>query len=147
MIADLGESRQLLHRRAPGPFGGERADVHLVEDLSAKRDARARAVAPRYACRIDDLRRAEGTVRLIARRRVGEQPAVEAVAIRSAGADAGTESGVIAVGLASSAISRRGCQRCLSITRRRSRGRGAHTRKCADRPAEPRHRPAGVCET
>ena len=68
--ADAPQPLERRGGRPPRALPGERADVHLVEDLPLDRDALPCAVGPAVPGRIDDLRRAMGPFGLIARRRV-----------------------------------------------------------------------------
>ena len=76
--AEIGERLQLGGRRAPGAFGGEGADVQLVDHLPICRDAGPVVIGPSECRGVDDRRRSVRTIRLIAGHRIGtEQRAVQ----------------------------------------------------------------------
>jgi hypothetical protein len=77
---DARERLEPLAGRAPRSFRRERADVHLVHDLSVAPYRRRRG-CPAEAAWIDHHRRAEWTVRLKARRGIGEPLAIEPVPV------------------------------------------------------------------
>ena len=95
----LGQRRQLAGGRLPRPFRREGADVHLVNDLPLAADARPARVGPAEAAGVDHLGRPVRAVRLKARRRVGEGPAVavEPVAVEAAVARSRDQSREVAV--------------------------------------------------
>ena len=74
--ADARELPQLLRRRGKRARARERADVHLVRDLSRQHRAGPRLIGPAERVRIDDLGRSVRTLGLKARRRIRIQPIV-----------------------------------------------------------------------
>ncbi len=69
--SECRELRQLAHGRCPRALSGERADVHLVNDLSISPDAGPFGIAPAEVVRVDHLGRAMRAIRLKAGGRIG----------------------------------------------------------------------------
>jgi hypothetical protein len=100
--AKRGELGKLLCRGRPGAFGGEGADVQLVENGGLESRAPPVAVGPAERASVDYLRGAVRAVGLKAGGGVGEGvAAVEAVAVQGAWAGVGCAAGEVAAGFGS----------------------------------------------
>ena len=138
---DVGERRQLLHRRTPGAFLGERADVELVEHLAFEAHAGPRLIGPCKRVRIDHLRRAVRTERLGARSGIGKtrRTGVEPIAVQRARADRGDERGKVAVSFCS--------ERRLRRSPRRTRLRSTSVTDAMFSGPDAKVRAAGSCSS
>src|SRR5262245_53366694 len=82
--------RQALTRRRPRATGGERADVHFVDDLAVTRRRTAPRAGRPFECpRIDHHGWSKRTVWLKARDGIGAKPPLEAKPIPLTSADIG----------------------------------------------------------
>ena len=101
--SERGEVPELAGCRLERALEREGADMHLVDDAPFRRNAAPLSVPPRVARGVDDPRRTVRTVRLKARRGIGERlrgVAVESVAIQLPGAstrDVSSEVAFVAV--------------------------------------------------